>query len=75
MKGKNKYCFKLEESQESFNIGGKAESLYSLYRKNIPVPKTIIISTQAFNDYSKDIAHILNNSSSDFTNDIDSIDR
>lgn len=53
MNKKIKYSFPLSKVKSSHITGGKAESLYTLNRMGISIPKTLIIGTQAFEDYSK----------------------
>ena len=61
----SKYCVELSRLNSDIKAGGKAESLYSLAKNNIPVPQSIVITTRAFEDYSKQanpaIRHIVAN--------------
>jgi rifampicin phosphotransferase len=61
-----KYSFPLSKIRPSDKIGGKAESLYALYRKRIPIPQTLVIGATAFEDYSKGFVRELHDNTGDF---------
>ena len=54
MTNNSEYCFQLSNANPSGNMGGKAESLFYMHRKSLPIPKTLIVGKEAFRAFSKE---------------------
>lgn len=63
-----KYSFPLSKVKPPERLGGKAESLCTLSKRKIPIPRTLVIGATAFEEFSKKFISELDRNAGDFAN-------
>lgn len=67
MNKSKRLTFQILEKRESDVIGEKALSLYHMAKKSIPIPQTLVIGTDAFSIFSRDIIKGADNGDADLS--------